>query len=108
MFIVKHKANDSIERYKARLIAKCFIQTYGMDYQETFVPVTKMNTIRILLLCAANLNWDLQQFDVKNVFLHGDLKEEVYMEIPPRFDDEKTRGKVLQIKKGPVWSKVVS
>lgn len=58
-----------------------------------------MNTIRILLSCAANLDWDLQQFDVKNAFLHGNLKEEVYMEIPPGFSTEQSRGKVCKLKK---------
>ena len=64
VFTVKHKADDSIERLKARLVAKGFIQTYDIDYQETFAPVAKMNSIRVLLSCAANLRWDLQQFDV--------------------------------------------
>jgi hypothetical protein len=56
-----------------------------------------MNTIRILLSCAANLDWELQQFDVKNAFLHGELKEEVYMEVPPGFNDERTKGKVCKL-----------
>ena len=64
-------------------MAKGFTQTCGIDYQETFAPVTKMNTIRVLLSLAVNLDWNLHQFDVKNAFLNGDLEEEVYMEIPP-------------------------
>jgi hypothetical protein len=58
-----------------------------------------MNTIRILLSCVANLDWELQQFDVKNAFLNCDLEKETYMKIPPGFDDEKTKGKVCGLKK---------
>jgi hypothetical protein len=63
-------------------VAKGYTQTYGIDYQETFSPAAKLNTIWILLSLATNLDWPLHQFDVNNIFLQGDLKEEIYMDVP--------------------------
>ena len=58
-----------------------------------------MNSIRILISCAANLGWNLHQLDVKNAFLHGNLEEEVYMDVPPGFSSHITEGKVCKLKK---------
>src|SRR3954463_14946740 len=88
-----------IYRYKARLVAKSYTQTYGVDYEETFSPVAKMNIVRIRLSCAANLDWSTHQMDVKNSFLHGDFKEDVFMEIPPGFEDARTVDKVYRLKR---------
>ncbi|KAJ9547057.1 hypothetical protein OSB04_019600 [Centaurea solstitialis] len=98
VYTVKFKADGSLERYKARLVAKGYTQTYGVDYQETFAPVAKMNTVRILLSLAVNFDWELQQYDVKNAFLHGELEEEIYMSIPPGFSGAE-KNKICLLKK---------
>lgn len=72
-----------VERYKARLVALCNRQEYGVDYEETYAPVAKMTTVRTIIAIAASQGWSLQQMDVKNAFLHGDLKEDIYMTPPP-------------------------
>ncbi|KAE8673438.1 Detected protein of unknown function [Hibiscus syriacus] len=99
VFTIKYHADGSVERYKARLVARGFTQTYGLDYEETFAPVAKLNTIRVLLSLAGNLDWTLRQFDVKNAFLNGELEEEVFMEVPPGFDELKKDGRVCKLKK---------
>ena len=96
---MKHKADGSVERFKPRLVAKGFTQSYGIDYEETFAPVAKLNTICVLLSLAANLDWPLHQLDVKNAFLNGDLEEEVYMEVPPGLESYSKTSKVCRLKK---------
>ncbi|KAK3024584.1 hypothetical protein RJ639_044326 [Escallonia herrerae] len=88
VFTVKFNANGSVNRHKARLVVKGFTQTYGVDYQETFAPVAKLNTVGVILSLASNLDWPLQQLDVENAFLNGDLHEEVYMDCPLGFERE--------------------
>jgi len=89
-----------IDRYKARLVVKGYTQKYGVDYIETFAPVAKLDTIRILISIATNREWPLKQFDVKNAFLNGDLEEEVYMDLPPSMQcKSETRSKVCCLKK---------
>ena len=99
VFTMKYKAYGSIERYKARLIARGFTHTYGIDYTETFAPVAKLNTIRVLLSLAVNLDWPLQQLDIKNAFMNGDLEEEVYMTLPPGFNKKGEKNLVCRLKK---------
>ncbi|KAM2116752.1 hypothetical protein ACFX1R_010393 [Malus domestica] len=89
VYKTKLKADGSIERHKARLVARSFTQTLGIDYKETFTSMTKMNTVCVLLSVFVNCGWSLYQMDVKNAFLHGELQEEVYMQIPPCYSPAK-------------------
>ena len=99
IFTIKYLANGQIDRKKTRLVARGFTQTYGEDYIDTFAPVAKLHTVRIVLSIATNLEWDLWQMDVKNAFLQGELEDEVYMLPPPGLEHLVKPGNVLRLKK---------
>lgn len=88
VFRVKENADGSLNKYKARLVAKDFHQQAGFDFNETFSPVIKPVTIRIILTLALTYGWSLQQLDVNNAFLNGLLEEDIYMQQPQRFVSE--------------------
>jgi hypothetical protein len=87
VFKLKQKSDGSIDRYKARLVSKGFDQEEGMDFNETFSPVIKLATIRLVLALAVHFGWFIHQLDISNAFLHGFLEEEVFMEQPKGFED---------------------
>ncbi len=79
VYRTKYASDGSVERLKARLVSKGFSQVEGIDYNETFSPVAKMNSIRLVLSLASLHKWEVHQMDVKSAFLHGDLHEEIYL-----------------------------
>ena len=87
VFKLKLNNDGSISRYKAKLVAKGFHQQAGVDFHETFSHVVKPATVRLVLAIVVSCRWELRQLDVSNAFLHGFLKEEVYMHQPPGFVD---------------------
>ena len=77
IYKIKHAADGSIEKYKARFVARGFSQKEGINYEETFSPVERYTSIRAIMALASMMKWDLHQMDVKTTFLNGVIEEEV-------------------------------
>ena len=82
IYKIKHVADGSIKKYKARFVARGFSQKEGIDYEEKFVPVAGYTSIRYILALVVVMRWKIHQMDVKTTFLNGVVEEEVYMEQP--------------------------
>ena len=99
IFKKKMKADGSIDKYKARLIIKGYKQKEGLNYFDTYSPVTRISSIRMLIAITAIHNLEIHQMDVKTAFLNGDLDEEIYMEQPEGFIVLGQEKKVCQLVK---------
>ena len=100
-WVYKTKLNPdgTIQKHKAKLVAKGYSQQPGINYNETFAPVARLYIIRALIALAAQKGWNIYQLDVKSVFLNGVLEEEIYVEQPQGFINKGNEGKVLRLKK---------
>ena len=90
--------NGHVDQLKAHLVAKGYTQQYGLDYYDTFSPVAKIAFVRLLFSMPVMHSWPLFQLDIKNVFLHGNLAEEIYMEQPPGFVAQGESGLVCKLR----------
>jgi len=99
VFKLKKDEKGVATKHKARLVARGLVQQEGIDFDDAFAPVARMESVRVLLALAAQEGWKVHHMDVKSAFLNGDLKEEVYVRQPPGFAVAGEEGKVYRLKK---------
>ena len=99
IFKTKFNADNSINKYKARLVVKGYAQIFGIDYSDTFALVARLDAIRLLLAIAAQKGWKVFQLDVKSAFLNGVLQEEIYVEQADGFVIQGEEDKVYLLQK---------
>jgi hypothetical protein len=99
LYKIKHVVDGSIEKYKARFVARGFSQKEGIDYEDMFAPIARYTSIRTIIALATKMKWKLHQMDVKTAFLNGVIEEEVYIEQPQGFEVEDRKTHVCKLKK---------
>jgi hypothetical protein len=98
VFKVKRDEKVSVVKHKARLVVKGYSQQQGVDYEEVFAPVARLEAVRLLLALVANQGWEVHHMDVKSAFLNGNLMEEVYVSQPLGFVMTGREDKVLKLR----------
>jgi hypothetical protein len=104
VFRNKQDEHGVVTRNKAQLLAKGYSQVECLDFDETYATVARLESIRILLAYATYHGFELYQMDVKSAFLNGPIKEEIYVEQPPGFEDSEYPQLCLQTPKGALWA----
>jgi hypothetical protein len=99
VYKLKLVVDESVDHYKARLVAKGFTRKEWLDFKETFSPIVKLNSIKIVFSIITTKDMNITQFDVCTTFLYGEIKEEIYMTQPLRFENIKEAGKVCRLHK---------
>jgi hypothetical protein len=99
VYKIKHATDRSMDKYKARFVARGFSQKEGEDYDETFAPVVRYTSIKVVISLVASMGWNIHQMDVKTTFLNGVIEEEVYIEQPQGFEVHSRDTHVCRLKK---------
>jgi hypothetical protein len=99
VYKLKRNPSGDIVKHKARLVAKGYVQWQGIDFEDVFALVARLESVRLLIALAAQFAWKIHQMDVKSAFLNGDLAEEVYVSQPPGFEVKGQSNKVYKLKK---------
>ena len=99
VFKLKRNANGEVIKHKARLVEKGYVQKQGVDFEEVFAPVARLDTVRMILAIATNRGWQVHHLDVKTAFWNGDLEEEVYVSQPEGFEVKGKEKHVLKLSK---------
>jgi hypothetical protein len=99
LYKVKHAKDGSVEKYKARFVTRGFSHREGVDYEETFAPVARYSSIRVVISIASEMGWSIHQMDVKTAFLNDIIEEEVYIEQPKGFEVHDRETYVCRLKK---------
>ena len=99
VYKTKVKPNGDVSKYTTRLVAKGFLQKHGLDYNEIFAPITRLETVRLIVAAASNRKWSLYQLDMKSAFFNGPLEKKVYITQPPGYVVAGQEDKIYKLNK---------